>query len=659
MSPSSSMLPNVLTSMPSLAKPMRPHRSHLLCFLSSCLLLQPFFTFVVHAAQRAAQPQRPLLGGGTSTTSSVGEKSTTRTRDHARGELNQQEDNSDSDSWQVVNRYWVFAGGGVRAAAYAGSFARLVGEDAWDQPLSSRVNGAMGASAGAITAMLVTLGFSPRELLQYLISIDWESFADGPTESDFVNKPIATLSWIQRNLWNKFGWNTGDPLRKALGVALSMRKLPETYTFKQLLDEKKQELFVVAFSVSQSASFIFSAETTPNVPIRDAVLTSSSMPFYFTARFWQKVPVGYPTALLTTPATQQGQSHNQEHHNPQEQLHIKPWSKNVTLSSAHQTSSSSSSIRTKNSEAVDQDREMRYVENVLPYGKLTPPKDLLPFGAWVDPRSRQTIYAPEPFADGGTMDNYPMQWLLQRKKLSEGNIVLGFLVLDSEDQVNWFFHPDDKTAKKSSGDGGKAFEHHINPGWWGAYPSAYLGALLTVQQYKDYAGVPEYTSRTVAIDTLGVSSHEWDVLKNKDMVRKLVIKGCEAFDNHVTPPSSSTSSSSRSAKTSQQKSCDDFVADFLGPLAFENRIRLEEDINYDEVQGGDQAGLQDNIIGEGVPSTTAQQQVPTVLVPQFLSATTSKTSKAPAVVEQSRGANLNDLSWDYSTLWETSIIDPN
>eukprot|EP00392_Amoebophrya_sp_AT5.2_P004107 g4112.t1 len=506
--------------------------------------------------------------------------------------------------WSFVNRYWVFAGGGVRAVSYTGAFARLVGADSWDKPLSDRVDGAMGASAGAITAMLVCLGFTPKEILHYLtMQLGPAGYASA--EVDFVTEPLTTLSRLRQSFFQRYGWNTGEPVREAMAFAFRKKNFDVNLTFAQLYAKTRKELFVVTFSVAESSSFVFSRESTPNVSVRDAVTTSSSMPFYFQARFFQKMPPAKVceakleekmgrlqrqisalhekvetsktskvlglgtdvemesqqsgTSIISNTDDYRSAANANGNDNEQEQREMLDREKDALLKSADWNFET---CRSQELEAPSEgeELELRYVEDITPLlNAPKPPSNLPAFGSYQyfdwSARKQITVYAAEPFADGGTLDNFPLKWLMEKKPASEGNVVSGFLVLgncivltavcNNAEQVNWWYN-----NGKPGISPGKAFSSHIGPANILNYPQNFItGDMKRDQraQYESMAGDPEYSERTVAIDTLGVTAAEWSVMKDAKMVRALVLNGCLAMDK----------------MSKQHVNCDKLVNNFL------------------------------------------------------------------------------------------------
>src|SRR5690242_19643215 len=90
-------------------------------------------------------------------------------------------------------RNLVFEGGGVKGLAYGGAL------DVLEQTgITPRVERIAGTSAGAITAALVSLGFTAEEFNRIMMSINFKKFEDG---SD-LGGPLRILE--------HYGWFKGD-----------------------------------------------------------------------------------------------------------------------------------------------------------------------------------------------------------------------------------------------------------------------------------------------------------------------------------------------------------------------------------------------------------------------------------------------------------------
>ncbi|MCL2160528.1 MAG: patatin-like phospholipase family protein [Betaproteobacteria bacterium] len=200
----------------------------------------------------------------------------------------------------------VFEGGGVKGVAYVGALEELD-----NRGILSNIKRVGGASAGAIVAALVALGYTREEILKILLDMDFKKFMDSSW---------GVLRDIKR-LKNDFGWYKGDFFRKWIGNLIKNKTGSADITFRQvrkMADKEKgfREPYFMVTNLSTGFSEIMCEEKSPDVCIADAVRFSMSIPFFFAARRSMRGDVyvdggvldNYPIKLfdrkkyLTTPA---------------------------------------------------------------------------------------------------------------------------------------------------------------------------------------------------------------------------------------------------------------------------------------------------------------------------------------------------------------------
>ncbi len=180
-------------------------------------------------------------------------------------------------------RNLVFEGGGVLGIAYAGALRVLQ-----QQGIMPDIERVAGASAGAITACLLAIGYDADEIEQVVGTTSFESFMDAPG-GFFVS--------VARSLTN-FGWFRGDAFTVWLKERFSQKGLPSDLTFAQLerLAEdpvnkastspgKFRKLYVVASDISRGVVRQYDAteDDTKDTPIWHAIRASMSIPFFFSS----------------------------------------------------------------------------------------------------------------------------------------------------------------------------------------------------------------------------------------------------------------------------------------------------------------------------------------------------------------------------------------
>jgi NTE family protein len=168
-------------------------------------------------------------------------------------------------------RNLVFEGGGVKGIAYGGALAKIE-----ELGILGRVKRVGGTSAGAITAAILALGCDAAETTAIINSIDYASFQDGR------GCVLAKLLRFVRT----FGLYKGDAFLGWMEHLVEEKTGKKKTTFAELRAMSPQGrpsrgLYVVVSNLTTNKPEIFSAETTPEVPVALAVRMSMSIPFFF------------------------------------------------------------------------------------------------------------------------------------------------------------------------------------------------------------------------------------------------------------------------------------------------------------------------------------------------------------------------------------------
>lgn len=161
----------------------------------------------------------------------------------------------------------VFEGGGVKGVAYGGALCELD-----RMGVLEGIERVAGTSAGAITAVLLAVGYDHQEVSDIVASTDFNDFKDDST--GIVRDAKRFVS--------DFGWHKGDFFKEWIGDLICSKKNKKELTFKELHEfDDSMELYLVATNLSAQVSQVFSHEHTPDVEIRDAARMSMSIPLYF------------------------------------------------------------------------------------------------------------------------------------------------------------------------------------------------------------------------------------------------------------------------------------------------------------------------------------------------------------------------------------------
>lgn len=164
----------------------------------------------------------------------------------------------------------VFEGAGIRGIAYAGVLRELEAR----QQLPN-IRAVVGTSAGAITALMVALGYSADEVYSIIGDTRFQRFNQGG---------FPLVGGIVR-MRNRYGWYRSKRFDHWLADIIAAKAGTPDLTFAELHGCGYKELYVTGTCLNRQSLLVFSADAYPAMRIRDAVRISMSVPFYFEAIF--------------------------------------------------------------------------------------------------------------------------------------------------------------------------------------------------------------------------------------------------------------------------------------------------------------------------------------------------------------------------------------
>jgi NTE family protein len=180
----------------------------------------------------------------------------------------------------------VMKGGGIRGIAYAG--AAQVLEERGVLPQIERIS---GASAGAITALMLSFRMSMDETLRVMETLDYNCVPQARMKGrdertlNFLQKEFSDITdnlVCTQRLIDEYGWYSSEYFYEWLqGVVAERCGGNGRATFADFRQRGFRDLYVVAANASRRRSEMFSAATTPDVAVADAVRMSMSIPLYF------------------------------------------------------------------------------------------------------------------------------------------------------------------------------------------------------------------------------------------------------------------------------------------------------------------------------------------------------------------------------------------
>lgn len=163
-------------------------------------------------------------------------------------------------------------GGGIRGIAYAGAFKVLE-----DQGVLQQIENVAGSSAGAITGLMLCIGYDSHAIDSILMSLPFQQFNDGK----------GGLYGKYKRIKKKYGIYKGDRYENWLKEMLIARTGNAELTFRELhllkLQNKNyRDLYCTGTNISKQRLEVFSFEKTPDFSVATAVRISGGIPIYFT-----------------------------------------------------------------------------------------------------------------------------------------------------------------------------------------------------------------------------------------------------------------------------------------------------------------------------------------------------------------------------------------
>lgn len=163
----------------------------------------------------------------------------------------------------------VMEGGGIKGIAYGGALQELD-----KKGILHDIKRVAGTSAGAIQACLLSIGYTPEEIIEIVNDTPIESFND----DGFVSK--AT-----KRLFKEYGWFRGDSFLQKMEQVIYQRTGNADLTFEELHHLASsypfRDLYVTGTNLTNQSLEVFSYENYPKMRIADAVRISMSIPLYY------------------------------------------------------------------------------------------------------------------------------------------------------------------------------------------------------------------------------------------------------------------------------------------------------------------------------------------------------------------------------------------
>lgn len=174
-------------------------------------------------------------------------------------------------------RNLVFKGGGVRGIAYMGAVEALD-----DLGMLAGIERVAGTSAGAIAAMVVSFRLSAADTKALFNTIDFRKVPQRRTSS---RRPLIAITEEQAcysRFFRDYGWYASQYFYGWLQQTIAGQCDGNgRATFADFRQRGFRDLYVVASNLTRQRAEVFSASTTPDVAVADAVRMSTAIPIFF------------------------------------------------------------------------------------------------------------------------------------------------------------------------------------------------------------------------------------------------------------------------------------------------------------------------------------------------------------------------------------------
>lgn len=162
-------------------------------------------------------------------------------------------------------------GGGITGIAYFGAL-QILDSAGYLKGLDNIA----GTSAGALQALMISLGYSSKEMIDILSELKFEHFNDGG--GMFVGGGMR--------LGKFYGYYRGMAVNEWAEDIIVRKTGIHNLTFSQMdsliqTDSNYSNLYIVASNITYQRPEVLCVQTYPQMKISDAVQASSAIPFYY------------------------------------------------------------------------------------------------------------------------------------------------------------------------------------------------------------------------------------------------------------------------------------------------------------------------------------------------------------------------------------------
>jgi NTE family protein len=166
----------------------------------------------------------------------------------------------------------VLEGGGIKGIAFCGAVAILE-----QKAIMQGITRFAGSSAGAITAGLLACNHTAVEMLDILGKKNF---------NDFKDEDFGAIRDSRRVL-KEYGFYAGKEFHRWYGDLLKKKTGNADITFQQIKQQFGKEVIITGTCLNRRETDFYTAKRNADMPVRDAVRISMSLPLFFAAVEWK------------------------------------------------------------------------------------------------------------------------------------------------------------------------------------------------------------------------------------------------------------------------------------------------------------------------------------------------------------------------------------
>lgn len=168
----------------------------------------------------------------------------------------------------------ILSGGGVKGLIYIGFIKKLE-----DNKILDNIKNVYGTSIGSLICLLINLNYTSSELINLVLNTNFELLYNLKIQNLFDNE--------------LYGLDNLNHLDNFLNFILSYKNIDKDITFSSLFEKTNINFGCIATKLFNFEETFMNHTTTPNVKIKDAILSSCALPIIFTKYYIKELDTHY------------------------------------------------------------------------------------------------------------------------------------------------------------------------------------------------------------------------------------------------------------------------------------------------------------------------------------------------------------------------------